>query len=180
MKKILGVIVLFGLILTFVVPCHSQVVVLEKDIYTTTAVKRFTATAGGTISGIVYVTSDSTVDIPIKEAFDIEGKVRNVFPDSIHWIWYAKGTTTTDSVGLYLTLQARVNGGVNRTRVPVDSILASEDDYKTLDGIWYHGMDYLTVTVKSSNIAGEASKNQYKTNGGSTLILRQKRYFRLR
>lgn len=177
MIEMLGLAVLFMLATSFV---QAQRVVIEDDLYKTTSTKRFTSTAGGTLSGVTYVLSDSVTTIAVTKVFTIAGIKVNLVPDSIVWSWEAKGYTTADSVAIYMTVLQKFSNGTNSTRIPVDSALAFEHDSKTLTQTWYEGADNLTAVLKTTNVAGVASKNQYKANGGSTFILKQRRFFTLK
>lgn len=158
---------------------EAQKVIIDDDIYATTAVKRFSKTAGGTLSGVVYRTADSLSSIPVTKEFVIGTERVTLSPDSIVWYWWSKGATTADSVSFYLTVVPKIPLGDNATRFPVDSSLANENDYKSLSVGWWIGAKELKAVINTINLAGVANKNQYKANGGSYFVLKQRRYFTL-
>jgi hypothetical protein len=142
----------------------SQVYVREVQI---TNGARF-ATTAGTASGITYVTSDSTVDINLIYTNENHGIV-NQYPDSAKLVWYGKGTTTADSVGLMLSVKAKKDqNSAYVARTLLDSIKAQENDSKLITRTVYEGLNRLGVAIQLNSIAGGPNKTEHISLGGAT------------
>lgn len=136
------------------------------------------ATTAGTASGITYVTSDSTVDIGLTYTNEKDGII-NQYPDSAKLVWYGKGTTTADSIGLLLAAKAKKDqNSAYVARTVLDSIKVQENDAKLVTRTIYEGMDKLGVAIQLISIAGGPNKNQHISLGGSAFRLSLFLYYR--
>lgn len=165
---------------------HAQVFFTDNDLFTAKA--RFAVCTGnGTTSatvtsgGIKYVQADSSADIDLwyTEKYT-DGTSKSFYPDSILLIWYGKGVTNADSIGLIFQLAAKVGklGTSYLTRTTIDSIKAQENDFKVLTRTWYEPFDKVRFIASLNRIvSGGPNKTQLIGSGGAVLYCTARMYY---